>query len=446
MVNCTQDLGGASSGDVGVIDVNAMTRTLLEESGATKENTKPLSSNANGEWKDKIHHLDVADHGKDTSSEWKDKIHHLDVEDHGQDESKLWKTNIHHLDVANHPVDSVADASTSATADANVNVNLNSKKSSAAASVEGEKARAAGVDSNSSAAPVDDETTRGMTEVLVGADASMSGVPTTMTPVLEKVIDPSALVRQQEMLDAELSKSTASAKHSGSAASSSFATTASDAPSGIAATTWKDATPTKPLHDPPTSSKVDGAASTASTASNASFDSAVSASGGATTAAAAVAVGGGDGKDSGVGRDAGGVALTSAATTSQPGDSIAAKTGSTSTVGTPSGSIEAAAASTTPVDDSPVAVVESKEVTESSKPDDKIAARVAAAEDEFDETLGGRVVIPTTDEAAARSMANVARAEKSANKSRRRSSTASHRGILGGKKVRHPLRLSLEGE
>ena len=442
MVNCT-DLGGASSGDVGVIDVNAMTRTLLEESGATKENTKPLSSNANGEWKDKIHHLDVADHGKDTSSEWKDKIHHLDVEDHGQDESKLWKTNIHHLDVANHPVVSVADASTSATADVNFNVNLNSKKSSAAASVEGEKARAAGVDSNSSAAPVDDETTIGMTEVLVGADASMSGVPTTMTPVLEKVIDPSALVRQQEMLDAELSKSTASAEHSGSAASSSFATTASDAPSGIAATTWKDATPTKPLHDPPTSSKVDGAASTASTAS---FDSAVSASGGATTAAAAVAVGGGDGKDSGVGRDAGGVALTSAATTSQPGDSIAAKTGSTSTVGTPSDSIEAAAASTTPVDDSPVAVVESKEVTESSKPDDKIAARVAAAEDEFDETLGGRVVIPTTDEAAARSMANVARAEKSANKSRRRSSTASHRGILGGKKVRHPLRLSLEGE
>jgi len=441
MVNCT-DLGGASSGDVGVIDVNAMTRTLLEESGATKENTKPLSSNANGEWKDKIHHLDVADHGKDTSSEWKDKIHHLDVEDHGQDESKLWKTNIHHLDVANHPVVSVADASTSATADVNFNVNLNSKKSSAAASVEGEKARAAGVDSNSSAAPVDDETTRGMTEVLVGADASMSGMPTTMTPVLEKVIDPSALVRQQEMLDAELSKSTASAKHSGSAASSSFATTASDAPSGIAATTWKDATPTKPLHDPPTSSKVDGAASTASTAS---FDSAVSASGGATTAAAAVAVGGGDGKDSGVGRDAGGVALTSAGTTSQPGDSIAAKTGST-TVGTPSDSIEAAAASTTPVDDSPVAVVESKEVTESSKPDDKIAARVAAAEDEFDETLGGRVVIPTTDEAAARSMANVARAEKSANKSRRRSSTASHRGILGGKKVRHPLRLSLEGE
>ena len=441
MVNCT-DLGGASSGDVGVIDVNAMTRTLLEESGATKENTKPLSSNANGEWKDKIHHLDVADHGKDTSSEWKDKIHHLDVEDHGQDESKLWKTNIHHLDVANHPVVSVADASTSATADVNFNVNLNSKKSSAAASVEGEKTRAAGVDSNSSAAPVDDETTIGMTEVLVGADASMSGVPTTMTPVLEKVIDPSALVRQQEMLDAELSKSTASAEHSGSAASSSFATTASDAPSGIAATTWKDATPTKPLHDPPTSSKVDGAASTASTAS---FDSAVSASGGATTAAEAVAVGGGDGKDSGVGRDAGGVALTSAGTTSQPGDSIAAKTGST-TVGTPSDSIKAAAASTTPVDDSPVAVVESKEVTESSKPDDKIAARVAAAEDEFDETLGGRVVIPTTDEAAARSMANVARAEKSAKKTRRRSSTASHRGILGGKKVRHPLRLSLEGE
>ena len=442
-MNCT-DLGGASSGDVGVIDVNAMTRTLLEETDATKENTKPLSSNVNGEWKDKIHHLDVADHGKDTSSEWKDKIHHLDVEDHGQDESKLWKTNIHHLDVANHPVVSVADASTSATADVNFNVNLNSKKSSAAASVEGEKTRAAGVDSNSSAAPVDDETIIGMTEVLVGADASMSGVPTTMTPVLEKVIDPSALVRQQEMLDAELSKSTASAEHSGSAASSSFATTASDAPSGIAATTWKDATPTKPLHDPPTSSKVvDGAASTASTAS---FDSAVSASGGATTAAAAVAVGGGDGKDSGVGRDAGGVALTSAATTSQPGDSIAAKTGSTSTVGTPSDAIEAAAASTTPVDDSPVAVVESKEVTESSKPDAEIAARVAAAEDEFDETLGGRVVIPTTDEAAARSMANVARAEKSANKSRRRSSTASHRGILGGKKVRHPLRPSLEGE
>ena len=440
-MNCT-DLGGASSGDVGVIDVNAMTRTLLEESGATKENTKPLSSNANGEWKDKIHHLDVADHGKDTSSEWKDKIHHLDVEDHGQDESKLWKTNIHHLDVANHPVVSVADVTTTiAAADVNFNVNLNSKKSSVPASVEGEKTRAAGVDSNSSAAPVDDETIIGMTEVLVGADAGMSGVPTTMTPVLEKVIDPSALVRQQEMLDAEMSKSTASAEHSGSAASSSFATTASDAPSGIAATTWKDATPTKPLHDPPTSSKVDGAASTASTAS---FDSAVSASGGATTAAAAVAVGGGDGKDSGVGRDAGGVALTSAATTSQPGDSIAAKTGST--VGTPSDAIEAAAASTTPVDDSPVAVVESKEVTESSKPDAEIAARVAAAEDEFDETLGGRVVIPTADEAAARSMANVARAEKSAKKTRRRSSTASHRGILGGKKVRHPLRPSLEGE